>query len=90
MGKFYTLLQNTDPDLSYFNLSYVFLGHNDSVERGPTVVSISNYLNNWEGMTIFGRNDNIWKEWQKSGKNDSKNSKKKEFQSVETFTVLTV
>ena len=35
--KFSTLLHNTDPDLSYFDLSYVFIGHNDSVERGPTV-----------------------------------------------------
>ena len=38
LGAFYTLLNNTDLYLSYFNLSYVFPGHNDSVERGLTVV----------------------------------------------------
>ena len=32
LGKFYTLLNNTD-----LYLSYVFLGHNDSVEWGLTV-----------------------------------------------------
>ena len=37
LEKFYTILDNTDPDLSYFDLIYVFLGHNDSVEWGPTV-----------------------------------------------------
>ena len=36
-GTFYTLLNNTDLNLSYFILSYVFLGHNDSVEWGLTV-----------------------------------------------------
>ena len=36
-GTFYTLLNNTDLYLSYFILSYVFLGHNDSVEWGLTV-----------------------------------------------------
>ena len=36
-GTFYTLLKNTDLYLSYFILSYVFLGHNDSVEWGLTV-----------------------------------------------------
>ena len=41
LGKFYTLLHNTDPDLSYFDLRYVFLGHNDSVERGPTVSKLA-------------------------------------------------
>ena len=39
LGTFYTLLNNTDLDLSYFNLSYVFPGHNDSVKRGLTVPS---------------------------------------------------
>ena len=39
-GTFYTLLYNTDLYLSYFILSYVFLGHNDSVEWGLTVYSI--------------------------------------------------
>ena len=34
---FYTLLNNTDLYLSYFILSFVFLGHNDSVEWGLTV-----------------------------------------------------
>ena len=38
LGTFYTLLNNTDIYLSYFILSYVFLGHNDSVEWGLTVV----------------------------------------------------
>ena len=32
-GTFYTLLNNTDLYLSYFILSYVFLGHNDSVDE---------------------------------------------------------
>ena len=36
-GTFYTLLNDTDLYLSYFILSYVFLGHNDSVEWGLTV-----------------------------------------------------
>ena len=40
-GTFYTLLNNTDLYLSYFILSYVFLGHNDSVEWGLTVLWIS-------------------------------------------------
>ena len=39
-GTFYTLLNNTDLYLSYFILSYVFLGHNDSVEWGLTVGSM--------------------------------------------------
>ena len=38
-GTFYTLLNNTDLHLSYFILSYVFLGNNDSVELGLTVQS---------------------------------------------------
>ena len=38
LGTFYTLLNNTDLYLSYFILSYVFLGHNDSVEWGLTVL----------------------------------------------------
>ena len=38
-GTFYTLLNNTDLYLSYFILSYVFLGHNDSVEWGLTVIN---------------------------------------------------
>ena len=37
-GTFYTLLNNTDLYLSYFIPSYVFLGHNDSVEWGLTVI----------------------------------------------------
>ena len=40
LGTFYTLLNNTDLYLSYFILSYVFLGHNDSVEWGLTVQKI--------------------------------------------------
>ena len=39
-GTFYTLLNNTDLYLSYFILSYVFLGHNDSVEWGLTVFCV--------------------------------------------------
>ena len=37
LETFYTLLNNTDLDLSYFDLSYVFPGHIDSVKRGLTV-----------------------------------------------------
>ena len=37
-GTFYTLLNDTDLDLSYFDLSYVFPGHIDSVKRGLTVL----------------------------------------------------
>jgi hypothetical protein len=37
LGTFYTVLNNTDLDLSYFDLSYDFPGHIDSVERGLTV-----------------------------------------------------
>ena len=37
LGIFYTLLNNTDLYLSYFILSYVFLGHNDSEEWGLSV-----------------------------------------------------
>ena len=33
----YTTISNTDLYLSYFDLSYIFPGHNDSVEWGPTV-----------------------------------------------------
>ena len=42
LGTFYTLLNNTDLDLSYFDLSYVFPGHIDSVKRGLTVGQFSN------------------------------------------------
>ena len=42
-GTFYTLLNNTNLYLSYFILSYVFLGHNDSVEWGLTVNHSSAY-----------------------------------------------
>ena len=38
--KYNTLLNNTDLYLSYFILSYVFLGHNDSVEWGLTVTQV--------------------------------------------------
>ena len=37
-GTFYTLLNTTDLYLSYFILSYVFLGHKDSVEWGLNVM----------------------------------------------------
>ena len=43
-GTFYTLLNNTDLYLSYFILSYVFLGHNDSVEWGLTVLGFSKLI----------------------------------------------
>ena len=33
----YTTKSNTELYLSYFDLSYVFLGQNDSVDRGLTV-----------------------------------------------------
>jgi hypothetical protein len=33
----YTTISNTDLYLSYFNLSYLFPGHNDSVQWGLTV-----------------------------------------------------
>ena len=39
-GTFYTLLNYTDLYLSYFILSYVFLGHNDSVKWGLTVYKL--------------------------------------------------
>ena len=44
LGTFYTLLNNTDLYLSYFILSYVFLGHNDSVEWGLTVLQFDKFL----------------------------------------------
>ena len=47
LGTFYTLLNNTDLNLSYFILSYVFLGHNDSVEWGLTVVGIDQKIYKW-------------------------------------------
>ena len=50
-GTFYTLLNNTDLYLSYFILSYVFLGHNDSVEWGLTVLQINTSLNH-EGQKL--------------------------------------
>ena len=57
LGKFYTLLHNTDLDLSYFDLSYVFPGHIDSVERGLTVCTMYNmYLELWtwiENIFLF-------------------------------------
>ena len=46
LGTFYTLLNNTDLYLSYFILSYVFLGHNDSVEWGLTVVKAIDFFSN--------------------------------------------
>ena len=35
-----TTVSNTDLYLSYFDLSYIFLGHNDSAEWGPTVLDL--------------------------------------------------
>ena len=48
-GTFYTLLNNTDLYLSYFILSYVFLGHNDSVEWGLTVPFSNSKTNGTKG-----------------------------------------
>ena len=36
----YITVGKTDLYLSYFNLSYVFPGKNDSVKRGPTVLCV--------------------------------------------------
>ena len=36
-GPTFATISNTDLYLSYFDLSYVFPGHNDSVKRGLTV-----------------------------------------------------
>ena len=36
----YTTVSNTDLYLSYFDLSYVFPGHYDSVQRGLTLIQI--------------------------------------------------
>ena len=38
------LLHKTNPDLSYFELSYVFWEHNDSVGRGTTVYFLKSVL----------------------------------------------
>ena len=74
LGTFYTLLHNTDLDLSYFDLSYVFPGHNDSVEQGLTVLhsvdlfecycsQVSNtdlYLSYFDLSYVFpGHNDSV-------------------------------
>ena len=48
LGTSYILLNDTDLYLSYFILSYVFLGHSDSVEWGLTVVLIQTPLPKWE------------------------------------------
>ena len=47
LGTFYTLLNNTDLDLSYFDVSYVFPGHNDSVKRGLTVLHKGVLMQDW-------------------------------------------
>ena len=71
-GTFYTLLNNTDLYLSYFTLSYVFLGHNDSVEWGLTVlrsilIVFSRYfwciLDFWESLDLKQKfvKKNAWK-----------------------------
>ena len=57
-GTFYTLLNNTDLYLSYFILSYVFLGQNDSVEWGLTVMYIDQ-LNEGQNQYYPG-NPCIW------------------------------
>jgi hypothetical protein len=64
LGTFYTLLNNTDLDLSYFDLSYVFPGHSDSVERGLTVCSILAII------SIFGSKIYTKIEWLSSRSND--------------------
>ena len=50
LGTFYTLLNNTDLNLSYFDLSYVFPGHIDSVKRGLTVT----YMNLYQTKGVSG------------------------------------
>ena len=40
----YTTISNTDLYLSYFDLSYKLPGHNDSLQRGLTVVPSENLL----------------------------------------------
>ena len=58
------LLHKINPDLSYFELSYVFWEHNDSVGRGTTVPSNEFlfeffdkwYLNKRDSLKI----DNLW------------------------------
>ena len=53
-GTFYTLLDNTDLYLSIFILSYVFLGHNDSVEWGLTVALIFEiYLHTFSSTNVI-------------------------------------
>jgi hypothetical protein len=46
-----TVISNTDFNLSYFNLSYIFPGHNDSVERGLTV---RNFREIFKTVSIIG------------------------------------
>ena len=59
LGTFYTLLNNTDLDLSYFDLSYVFPGHIDSVKRGLTVENkcLKQGKNKISCMLILERSD---------------------------------
>jgi hypothetical protein len=45
----YTTVSNTDLYLSYFDLSYIFPGHNDSIKRGLTVVQ--NQFDPWQLAT---------------------------------------
>ena len=45
------LLHKTNPDLSYFELNYVFWEHNDSVVRGTTEYSMSNCSQYREKLT---------------------------------------
>ena len=51
-GTFYTLLNNTDLYLSYFILSYVFQGLNDSVEWGLTVIYFAGW---WEISMVLAK-----------------------------------
>ena len=53
LGTFYTLLNNTDLDLSYFDLSYVFPGHIDSVKRGLTVHVGNQMVKKGRGISMY-------------------------------------
>ena len=49
----YTAVSNTDLYLSYLDLSYIFPGHNDSAEWGPTVpIQMRENMNeHWEWIS---------------------------------------
>ena len=47
------LLHKTNPELSYFELSYVFWEHNDSVGRGTTVLIQDNIFKKFGTVSFF-------------------------------------